>query len=287
MQARFYDPMLGRFLSADTIVPEPGKPQSLNRYSYVYNRPLMYNDPTGHQGGGGWVPLDMCGREVNCGDAGPQLSIDWTVLPYFPIITEEIVEALPIGPLPPPPEPPAANEGGGQGAELVVILNFGGGAAVAEPTIAGEVILGAAVAGAACYLYCADVAGAIASGAREAACALPFVHCADGGDEAASPRRTVSPERREHILGSDETGGGHRPGTGISGNTEFPREWSDDQIIEAIESVANDPGSSERTQQDGRIVVEGTRRGVDIRVIVEPNSIDIVTGFPTNVPRNP
>jgi RHS repeat-associated protein len=33
--ARFYSPVLGRFLSADTIVPSPGNPQSLNRYSYV------------------------------------------------------------------------------------------------------------------------------------------------------------------------------------------------------------------------------------------------------------
>jgi hypothetical protein len=39
---------LGRFLSADTIVPSPGNPQSLNRYSYVLNAPLNYVDPTGH-----------------------------------------------------------------------------------------------------------------------------------------------------------------------------------------------------------------------------------------------
>jgi RHS repeat-associated protein len=35
--ARWYDPTLGRFLAADSIVPEPGNPQSLNRYSYVLN----------------------------------------------------------------------------------------------------------------------------------------------------------------------------------------------------------------------------------------------------------
>ena len=46
--ARFYDPALGRFVQADTIVPSPGDPQSLNRYSYVLNSPLVYRDPSGH-----------------------------------------------------------------------------------------------------------------------------------------------------------------------------------------------------------------------------------------------
>ncbi|MCL5998530.1 MAG: hypothetical protein M1546_21115 [Chloroflexi bacterium] len=46
--ARFYSPLLGRFLSADSLVPQPGDPQSLNRYSYVLGNPLKYTDPTGH-----------------------------------------------------------------------------------------------------------------------------------------------------------------------------------------------------------------------------------------------
>ena len=46
--ARYYDPALGMFLSPDTLVPEPGNPQALNRYSYVYNNPLRYTDPSGH-----------------------------------------------------------------------------------------------------------------------------------------------------------------------------------------------------------------------------------------------
>jgi len=49
--ARFDDPLLGRFLSADTVVPEPGNPQALNRYSYCYNNPLRFVDPDGHDGG--------------------------------------------------------------------------------------------------------------------------------------------------------------------------------------------------------------------------------------------
>ncbi len=43
-----YSPSLGRFVSADTIVPSPGDPQSLNRYSYGLNNPVKYSDPTGH-----------------------------------------------------------------------------------------------------------------------------------------------------------------------------------------------------------------------------------------------
>jgi len=35
-------------MQADSIVPEPGNPQSLNRYSYTLNNPLEYRDPSGH-----------------------------------------------------------------------------------------------------------------------------------------------------------------------------------------------------------------------------------------------
>ena len=48
MSAREYLPSLGRFLSADSIVPGAGNPQALNRYAYVFNSPLRYSDPTGH-----------------------------------------------------------------------------------------------------------------------------------------------------------------------------------------------------------------------------------------------
>ena len=45
--ARYYVPGLERFLSADTIVPDPADPQSFNRYSYVNNNPVNDVDPTG------------------------------------------------------------------------------------------------------------------------------------------------------------------------------------------------------------------------------------------------
>jgi len=54
MGARWYDPALSRWLSADTLVPEAGEPQSFNRYSYVLGNPLRYIDPTGHKSREQW-----------------------------------------------------------------------------------------------------------------------------------------------------------------------------------------------------------------------------------------
>ncbi|MEI2689189.1 MAG: RHS repeat-associated core domain-containing protein [Anaerolineae bacterium] len=46
--ARWYDPQIGRFLAPDSIVPNVGSSQSLNRYAYVNGNPLKYTDPSGH-----------------------------------------------------------------------------------------------------------------------------------------------------------------------------------------------------------------------------------------------
>ncbi len=48
-KARFYSPRLGRFLSADTLVPGVGS-QHLSRYMYTVGNPLKYSDPSGHLG---------------------------------------------------------------------------------------------------------------------------------------------------------------------------------------------------------------------------------------------
>lgn len=48
MNGRLLDPKLGRVISADPFVPDPLYSQSFNRYSYVYNNPLRYTDPSGY-----------------------------------------------------------------------------------------------------------------------------------------------------------------------------------------------------------------------------------------------
>ncbi len=43
-------PYINRFLQPDSIIPNPANPQAFNRFSYVGNNPINFNDPTGHIG---------------------------------------------------------------------------------------------------------------------------------------------------------------------------------------------------------------------------------------------
>ncbi|MFZ1631435.1 MAG: RHS repeat-associated core domain-containing protein, partial [Anaerolineae bacterium] len=57
---------MGRFTSADTLIPQPQNPQSLNRYAYAANNPLRFVDPSGHY---------ECEGAVNCNGDDPSFPI--------------------------------------------------------------------------------------------------------------------------------------------------------------------------------------------------------------------
>ena len=102
----------------------------------------------------------------------------------------------------------------------------------------------------------------------------------------------TTPEVRRHILDGEVRpdgtfSGGHRPGTGHPGKTEFPADWSDDRIIHAVSDIATDPNA--RVIEPGNPsnprstrVVEGVRDGVVIRVFIRDGQIR--TGFPRSGP---
>ena len=48
MNGRIYDQQLGRFLQPDPVIQEPMNGQSWNAYTYVFNNPLAYTDPSGN-----------------------------------------------------------------------------------------------------------------------------------------------------------------------------------------------------------------------------------------------
>ncbi len=50
MNGRLYDPINARMLSPDPIVNDFTNTQHFNRYSYVWNNPLKYTDPSGYDG---------------------------------------------------------------------------------------------------------------------------------------------------------------------------------------------------------------------------------------------
>jgi RHS repeat-associated protein len=48
LRARYYDPYIGRFISEDSYWGEDTNPLSLNLYTYAFNDPIQYIDPSGH-----------------------------------------------------------------------------------------------------------------------------------------------------------------------------------------------------------------------------------------------
>ncbi len=146
--ARYYDAALGRFISADTIVPSTYNPQALNRYSYVLNNPVRYVDPSGH------CPIDEetggCERDNNgnvivgvdqkeYGEPPPDKSLDscktascWGVDP-----SESTSFPNPINwtKLPGPEEFVAINT-------MPVLLTLGGGLFVAATVAACDTVVG-------------------------------------------------------------------------------------------------------------------------------------------------
>lgn len=114
----------------------------------------------------------------------------------------------------------------------------------------------------------------------------------ENAPEGTPPPRAipVSAQRRTHILDGDATGGGHGPGRQIPGKSEFPPSLSDNQIIEGVERIANDPNSYPSgvvPTGPGRFAAVGEINGVPTRVIVEPGGEGVITAWPIGVPRNP
>ncbi|SFP80630.1 EndoU nuclease [Amycolatopsis arida] len=84
-------------------------------------------------------------------------------------------------------------------------------------------------------------------------------------------------------------GGGHAPGTGRRGTSEFPASWDRDRIMATILDVAKRPDERPRRLPNGRWRTAGTRDGVDVVVLLDAAG-EVFTAYPTGGPgvtRNP
>ncbi|MCA9405666.1 MAG: VCBS repeat-containing protein [Candidatus Omnitrophica bacterium] len=79
--ARYYDPSIGRFITADSIVQAPNNPQTLNRYAYTSNNPVNRIDSSGHFWGAAFG-LSKGASAVwgTTTDSGQQFFQDWAGL---------------------------------------------------------------------------------------------------------------------------------------------------------------------------------------------------------------
>ena len=90
----------------------------------------------------------------------------------------------------------------------------------------------------------------------------------------------MTPERAKHILDGDSHGGGHRHGTGRPGKTEFPANWSDEKITDALVDVARRPDQQPKHQESkNNWVARGTREDVEVVAVIADDG-RIWSGWP-------
>ncbi|HEX7046956.1 MAG TPA: RHS repeat-associated core domain-containing protein, partial [Gammaproteobacteria bacterium] len=80
MGGRIYDPELGRFLSPDPNIPDPGNTQAYNRYAYVYNNPLSFTDPSGFVPHAPWLNLSNGADDGTNDDTADDCETPWDCL---------------------------------------------------------------------------------------------------------------------------------------------------------------------------------------------------------------
>lgn len=82
MNARLYDPVIGRFLSPDTYTQLPDNLQSYNLYSYCMNNPLCYVDQSG-EAWWAFVIAAVVGGGINVATNWDNIDNFWDGLGYF------------------------------------------------------------------------------------------------------------------------------------------------------------------------------------------------------------
>lgn len=97
----------------------------------------------------------------------------------------------------------------------------------------------------------------------------------------------ISPQRRDHILYGDATGGGHKFGAGKPCKSEFPEHWDEQTIVKEVGLIASNDNLDWEQQRNGYYVAEQKVGTVKVRVVKDRENKQVITAYPTNMPRNP
>jgi Bacterial EndoU nuclease len=102
--------------------------------------------------------------------------------------------------------------------------------------------------------------------------------------EHPEPGTITAEDAQTHILYGDDSGqGGHIYDSGMPGKTVFPEDWGPQKIMNEVNDIANNPDQTPVEQRDGTFLATGTRNGVTIDVIIDPDG-NVKTAYPTGGP---
>lgn len=97
MQARYYDPVIGRFMAVDPAEVNPESTISFNRYAYANNNPMRFFDPDGRNskeplGSGPFVPGFETNIFIGGGGLGPITGAKRGLTPQGELVNSRVVK---------------------------------------------------------------------------------------------------------------------------------------------------------------------------------------------------
>ena len=97
----------------------------------------------------------------------------------------------------------------------------------------------------------------------------------------------LSAQRSQHILYGDQSGGGHLYGVSKPCKSEFPPDWSADDIIATVKTLAANDNVRWSQGHNGYYTSEQMAGGVRIKIVLDREGDDVITAYPVNRRRNP
>lgn len=119
--------------------------------------------------------------------------------------------------------------------------------------------------------------------------ALPFISIppteapADPMPAKKGERRAwvITPKARAHILEE------HLHGAGKPCKSEFPENWDEEMIMNAIANIAVNDNLNWQQEDNGYYVAEQNYGRVKLRIVKDKKNERVITGYPVTVTRNP